>query len=738
MQTEESVDQLECSKCGQYVEQVLALQCNHNLCLNCAAKSLSNDSKLSSSGQQLSSLKCEICGVLTLLDPNSAQVLSEIRQNENLQQEQEFVAQQEINQQISRQKNDQTNINIVQEQKNNQQQYMSNEKSSYRQSPINNQGSPQIQQNSQYQNQNQADQSQNYNNNNQQQYNQQEGDYQISNYCRDHPSEETILYCFTCDSPCICMECYLNGLHKNHEVQNIRNKYENLQNGVDDLKFKVKTRSDFLLNDESRLTQKKRELIELVSSAKSQIKQSFDEIFQVLEQKQAQLLQNTEDLMEEKFMEIDRTLAKVQGNNQFLQNFEAQLNRFYYESDRTTTSDIRAFNFYAENKQRILQNLADLDRNFFSQVRDKLNCDFLLDTNSVYQHLEAVQGVKIEIMSLKGVESQTPTLLEQQLFEQARQDKNNRRFNQFQGTNNGNPIRSPQQQQQQCSTDQSLLKIQQQRLRQQQQQVNISQQNLMQQQQEQEEECQNQSYARYQQQLRSQQQEQSPQQYLAETEKRVSFLDPGVAVSQNRSDFRQRQNNNSKIDSVAALYGQILEKKKLNTQSPSKINFPHQQQKQIEKQQNTAIETKNRQYIKIQEQGINNNNNQYEKKELHLSYIKKKQQEIFKDEEQYNNQKVQNVFQRQQPQRFQPRQFLHQQRELSQQNLKMIENQKAYNKQVKKIQQFIEKANKIQDQNRYSSQIPAQITTLTIKNISKDDLNVINKKPQKRPPKKID
>lgn len=78
----------------------------------------------------------------------------------------------------------------------------------------------------------------------------------ISNFlfCREHPSEEAILFCFTCETPCICIECFLNGLHKNHDVKDIRKNFDGLASYVEDIRFKIKTRADLLLNDECRLT----------------------------------------------------------------------------------------------------------------------------------------------------------------------------------------------------------------------------------------------------------------------------------------------------------------------------------------------------------------------------------------------------------------------------------------------------------------------------------------------------
>lgn len=44
-------------------------------------------------------------------------------------------------------------------------------------------------------------------------------------FCVDHPDEEISYYCFDCNSKCICPECIIHGIHKNHEVKTIKKSY---------------------------------------------------------------------------------------------------------------------------------------------------------------------------------------------------------------------------------------------------------------------------------------------------------------------------------------------------------------------------------------------------------------------------------------------------------------------------------------------------------------------------------
>lgn len=43
--------------------------------------------------------------------------------------------------------------------------------------------------------------------------------------CQNHLNEIAQLYCLTCQTVCFCMDCYLQGLHKNHDVKNTQKYY---------------------------------------------------------------------------------------------------------------------------------------------------------------------------------------------------------------------------------------------------------------------------------------------------------------------------------------------------------------------------------------------------------------------------------------------------------------------------------------------------------------------------------
>lgn len=44
-------------------------------------------------------------------------------------------------------------------------------------------------------------------------------------YCSEHPDEEVSYFCFDCLTKCICPECIIHGVHKNHEVKTNKKAY---------------------------------------------------------------------------------------------------------------------------------------------------------------------------------------------------------------------------------------------------------------------------------------------------------------------------------------------------------------------------------------------------------------------------------------------------------------------------------------------------------------------------------
>ncbi|KAM3141653.1 hypothetical protein pb186bvf_006258 [Paramecium bursaria] len=330
-------DLLECTKCGTEVDQILALQCEHNLCLNCSAKLFGK-----SSNQQLI---CEICGTNTVLDPSAIEVLSDMQQ---MQQSRISMKQSKIS----------SNNNIC---------------------------------------------------------------------CQQHPSEEALLYCYSCETPCFCMECYLSGLHKNHEVRNVQKTYLQLKGTKAEQIFqKVKAGQEFLLTDQCKFTAKKRELMEISASTRMQIQQNFQDLYRALQLKEAELIQVAEETIADKIKEIDNEVQRIHKDMDKLSEILQDMNQYFTDSPDATQA-IQAFNFVAYNNRRIEQ----ITRQIVQERENngpQFQFHYTLDPQSIIQQIDDIRATKIKITSLRGLESSDPTPAERSLYERAREERTKRLF----------------------------------------------------------------------------------------------------------------------------------------------------------------------------------------------------------------------------------------------------------------------------------------------------------------------
>ncbi|KAL4468007.1 hypothetical protein ABPG72_015877 [Tetrahymena utriculariae] len=479
---EEDQDEIyQCYKCRNVADQALMMECQHHLCLNCASNQYKNLLKKQQNDQSqdlIHSIDCENCHQSTPLPEESVKALLSINQDhdtfnnqyqsqqrsiyqneqqtnniqqdnfyhqqllqlQQLQQQQQYQQQQHLaqqqnipNRQLQQQ---QLYANQLPQQNANDQMY------SYRQNTFQHQQLPSFSNKQNFNNSAQSSPQQalsaNFLQDNQFHENvkasknkkkSMEGGNKASQNLSQNQSiqeknnEETILYCSTCECQCFSLDEYLKGMHKNHIVNNVSKAYESLQEPIDDLRFKIKTRADLLIQDDARLNKKKKELSEVLEHCKNQIQKSFQEVILALQQKQQELIQSAEECVEDKFNEIDKGISKVHSNLQVLRDFDKNLEEAYYKQERNIQNEIRAFNHYSENKTKILETIQLMDTNLFHTIRDKVQYEFQLDTNTLYSHIDSIKRVKVEIFRLKGLETPDPNRLEHKFYEKQQQDK---------------------------------------------------------------------------------------------------------------------------------------------------------------------------------------------------------------------------------------------------------------------------------------------------------------------------
>ncbi len=367
-----------CSNCGIICDQTLLLSCDHNLCMNCAANNLVRNELPGMNKIQY--IICDICQQKTEIDTNtSKEVLSlglnnlnknneEVEKNLDNINEYEYNTFQENNQKLNLQNslinsnnnNDfESPVNIVYFNTNNNN--LNNLSSKYDITDIKN-------------------------------------NINRSNICQDHGEPITYL-CLDCMSKCICSECVVHGIHRNHEVLNIKKAYPLIYNKTQEIGNHINTKIKELFITQKNIEQKKKEIGNLNNKCRIDIRQAFDELRSLLNKKEKEIMDKTENTLNDNINELNTYNHIIQSKILLLNKLSETVNVYLMRKN-----ELSLINFYTENKNKILSQTE------FNEINDinELNLEGMsnlkidIDKCSFDAMISAINTLNFEINTFRG------------------------------------------------------------------------------------------------------------------------------------------------------------------------------------------------------------------------------------------------------------------------------------------------------------------------------------------------
>ena len=375
------VEEIFCSNCNIKCDQSLMLRCNHNLCMNCASENLiRNESEGINKSQYII---CDICQTKTEIDTNTSK---------------EILSFGLIN---SKNNNNNIDINI-----NNNKDIENNPRfyTSYNNSNNNNNiNNISPSENLIYFNTNIIDKENNNFNNIYSKYdiNEIKSNLNLINnktICQEHNEPITYL-CLDCMSKCICTECVVHGVHRNHEVLNIKKAYPLIYNKTQEISNIIISRIKELNSTQKNIEQKKREINNLNSKCKIDIRQAFDELRNLLNKKEKEIINKTENTLNDNFNELNTYNQIINSKIILLNRLNETVNAYLMRKD-----ELNLINFYTENKNKILtqtelneiNNINDLNINSLSNLKIDI------DKSSFDAMISAINTLNFDINTFKG------------------------------------------------------------------------------------------------------------------------------------------------------------------------------------------------------------------------------------------------------------------------------------------------------------------------------------------------
>ena len=377
-------EEISCSNCGMICDQTLLLSCDHNLCMNCAAANLVRNE--SPGMNKIQYIICDICQQKTEIDTNtSKEVLSlgltGLNKNKG-QIEDNF-----NNQNFDIDKDEKYN-NFHEEEK----RFNTYENNVNLNNDINNLTSPV---NIVYFN---------TNNNNTNNLSSKldiadlKNNINRSDICQDHGEPITYL-CLDCMSKCICSECVVHGIHRNHEVLNIKKAYPLIYNKTQEIGNHISSKIKELYNTQRNIEQKKNELNNLNNKCKIDIRQAFDELRSLLNKKEKEIMNKTENTLNDNMNELDTYNHIIQSKILLLNKLVETVNVYLMRKN-----ELNLINFYTENKNKILAQTELNEINDINNINIEgmSNLKIDIDKSSFDAMISAINTLNFEINTFKG------------------------------------------------------------------------------------------------------------------------------------------------------------------------------------------------------------------------------------------------------------------------------------------------------------------------------------------------
>lgn len=222
---------------------------------------------------------------------------------------------------------------------------------------------------------------------------------QIS-FCAQHKSEESIIICFTCGNKPLCVQCIVNGDHKNHEMANLTKIKENCKEALNYIVPEIEKKKNEFDSLIEKLNVNKKNISDKIWEIKSKISQDFSELKQRLTNKENELLLLKDFEASEKFSQIDSHIQSFQHKIYKMQEFQDNL-CIRSENSETLADGFELFTYFNENKQEIFDLFSFETSNI---LQEAVNLKVDVDKKSFVNYLECIHNLQLATTNLYDIE----------------------------------------------------------------------------------------------------------------------------------------------------------------------------------------------------------------------------------------------------------------------------------------------------------------------------------------------
>ena len=221
-----------------------------------------------------------------------------------------------------------------------------------------------------------------------------------SSFCQNHPEEENKYFCFDCLIPPLCSECVINGIHKTHNVQNIKKALPTVQGTLREYLQSLDSRASQINSLIQSFHSKLKEDEEQNKIYKTQVKSVFDELRHKLDQKEKEIYLSSDASINEWSQDLINYERQISNKLQNLQSNSNVIN-----AQINGNNPLELLSFYSENYNLIIQ-LLEIDKKdkkeSFPEAKAIIKSDTLRDLKSKASEIEVrIDNMNMDILNTR-------------------------------------------------------------------------------------------------------------------------------------------------------------------------------------------------------------------------------------------------------------------------------------------------------------------------------------------------
>lgn len=201
-------------------------------------------------------------------------------------------------------------------------------------------------------------------------------------YCQIHEEEGGFLYCKSCKTFNICVQCIVKGCHKNHDVMNLKANQINLKHKYEENILKLKEKNEVFRHKGNNINDRKENAKIMVTHNNQMITAYFKEIYIKLSKKEKEFIERLEDISNKNLKNLEHFGELINKNTMFIQenlkkygNLSSSDNFLLYKLvlEDTLDSLLKDLNSSDFNLMNDFNKSQSLDEEIFNQTLMKIN-----------------------------------------------------------------------------------------------------------------------------------------------------------------------------------------------------------------------------------------------------------------------------------------------------------------------------------------------------------------------------